>query len=56
MRRGAIADTLARQVAAELAPIELRAWFKELTAMSVPDAVAKIRTMLGSTATTGGAS
>jgi hypothetical protein len=47
---------LARQVAAELSPAELRAWFHELTAMSVPEAVAKIRTMLGSTAKTGGAS
>jgi hypothetical protein len=34
---------LARQVAAELSPTELRAWFAELSALSVPDAVAKIR-------------
>ncbi|HEY4243688.1 MAG TPA: hypothetical protein VGM88_27940 [Kofleriaceae bacterium] len=47
---------LARQVAAELAPTELRAWFKELSALSVPDAVAKIRSMLGATPKTGGAS
>ena len=48
--------TLARQVAAELSPTELRAWFKELSEMSVPDAVAKIRGMLGATAKAGGAS
>ena len=48
--------TLARQIAAELSPTELRAWFKELSALSVPDAVAKIRSMLGATPKTGGAS
>ena len=47
---------LARQVAAELSPTELRAWFDELSALSVPDAVAKIRSMLGATPKTGGAS
>jgi len=47
---------LARQVAAELAPAELRAWFKELSAMSVPDAVVKIRGMLGATSKAGGVS
>ncbi len=35
--------SLAREVAAELSPAELRAWFNELSALSVPDAVAKIR-------------
>ena len=47
---------LARQVAAELAPAELRAWFKDLAALSVTDAVAKIRKMLGASAQTGGVS
>jgi hypothetical protein len=47
---------LARQVAAELSPVELRAWFNELSALSVPDAVAKIRSMLGATSKAGGAS
>lgn len=47
---------LARQVAAELSPAELRAWFDELSALSVQDAVAKIRSMLGATPKTGGAS
>lgn len=47
---------LARQVAAELSPVELRAWFDELSALSVPDAVAKIRSMLGATPKAGGAS
>lgn len=47
---------LARQVAAELAPVELRAWFDELAAMPVSAAVAKIRAMLGASTKTGGAS
>lgn len=38
---------LAKQIAAELSPTELRAWFDELSALSVPDAVAKVRSMLG---------
>jgi hypothetical protein len=37
----------ARQLAAELSPAELRAWFEELSALPVPDAVAKIRSLLG---------
>ena len=53
---GASEAALARQVAAELTPRELRAWFSELSALSVPDAVAKIRAMLGATSKTGGAS
>lgn len=39
---------LARQVAAELSPAEVRTWFAELSALSVPDAVAKIRTFVKS--------
>lgn len=38
---------LAREVAGELAPAELRAWFDELGALRVPDAVAKIRSLIG---------
>ncbi len=48
---------LARQVAAELSPAEMRAWFAELSALSVPDAVAKIRAFIGEEPTKpGGAS
>ncbi len=48
---------LAREVAGELAPADLRAWFHELTTLSVPDAVAKIRTLIGGAAPAkGGAS
>ena len=46
---------LARHVAAELSPAEMRAWFAELTAMSVPDAVAKIRAFIGNAAAKSGA-
>lgn len=38
---------LAREVAGELAPAELRAWFDELSSLSVPDAVLKIRALIG---------
>jgi hypothetical protein len=38
---------LAREVAGELAPAELRAWFDELSKLSVPDAVVKIRSLIG---------
>jgi hypothetical protein len=38
----------ARQLAAELSPAEMRAWFDELAALSVPDAVTKIRPLLSS--------
>ena len=38
---------MARAIAKELSPAELRAWFNELLAMSVPDAVAKIRSIIG---------
>ena len=37
-------------MAAELSPDDLRAWFAELEQLSVPDAVAKIRTVLSSAA------
>ena len=47
---------LARQVAAELSPAEMRAWFHELSALSVPESVAKIRSMIGGAPKTGGAS
>ena len=50
---------LARAMAAELTPAELRTWLSELGDMSVADAVAKIRSVLnaeGSDSTPGGAS
>jgi hypothetical protein len=50
---------LARTMAAELTPAELRTWLSELGDISVPDAVAKIRSVLnaeGSESTPGGAS
>lgn len=47
---------LARELAAELTPGEVRAWLAELSALSVPDAVAKIRSILSGTAKKGGAS
>lgn len=47
---------LARQVAAELSPSEMRAWIAELSALSVPDAVAKIRAFIGATPKAGAAS
>lgn len=37
---------LARAVAADLAPVELRAWFDELRKLSVPQAVQKIRVLV----------
>jgi hypothetical protein len=39
---------LAREVAGELEPAQLRAWFDELSKLSVPDAVQKIRSLIGS--------
>ena len=39
---------LARQLVAELSPTETRAWMKELSALSIPDAVAKVRSILNS--------
>jgi len=40
---------LAREVAGQLSPAELRAWFDELSKLSVPDAAAKIRKVVGGT-------
>lgn len=39
---------LARQLASELSPVELRGWFDDLGELAVADAVAKIRAMLPS--------
>ena len=49
---------LARALAAELSPAELRTWLAELRTLSVPEAVAKIRGVLGADGndTSGGAS
>lgn len=47
---------LARQLGTELTPMEMRAWLADLSALSVPDAVAKIRTLLAGKAKSGGAS
>jgi hypothetical protein len=49
---------LARALAAELSPAERRSWLAELRALSVPEAVAKIRSVLGTDGTdnTGGVS
>lgn len=50
---------LARELAAELTPAELRAWMTELCELSVADAVAKIRAVLnadGSDSASGGES
>jgi hypothetical protein len=50
---------LARALAAELSPAELRTWLTELVALSVPEAVAKIRGVIGpdpDNNTSGGAS
>jgi hypothetical protein len=53
---GAQEAALARQLAAELTPAEVRAWLAELSALSVPDAVIKIRSILAGAAKKGGAS
>jgi hypothetical protein len=37
---------LAKQLAAELSPAEMRAWFDELSKLEVPQAVQKIRVLL----------
>ena len=49
---------LARALAAELSPSEMRAWLTELRTLSVPDAVAKIREVIGAddSGNTGGVS
>ena len=47
----------AQALAAELSPAELRAWITELKQLSVADAIARIRGLLGSDGRTdGGAS
>jgi hypothetical protein len=38
----------ARAIAADLSPNELRGWFDELSKLSVPEAAAKIRALIGS--------
>lgn len=43
---------MARALAAKLAPSELRAWFAELSSLGVPEAIAEIRAVLGTDATT----
>jgi hypothetical protein len=48
--------TLARQLGAELSPAELRGWIEELSVLSVPDAVAKVRSIVGKSSNAGGAS
>jgi hypothetical protein len=40
-------QTRARMLAAELSPTELREWFTELSALEVPEALAKIRSVIG---------
>lgn len=47
---------LAREVAAQLSPAELRAWFDDLSKLSVDEAVAKIRKIVSGAGKTGGAS
>jgi hypothetical protein len=42
--------TLAREVASNLGPAELRAWFDELSKLSVPQAVQKIRVLIAGNA------
>lgn len=49
-------SALAREVAKELTPTELRAWFEELSELSVPDAVAKVRKLISGFGKAGGAS
>jgi hypothetical protein len=43
-------QTRARMLAAELSPTELREWFAELSALDVPAALAKIRSVIGGAA------
>jgi hypothetical protein len=47
---------IAREVAKDLSAAELRAWFDELSKLSVPDAVAKVRKLISGLGKTGGAS
>ena len=46
---------LAREVAGQLSPAELRAWFDELSKLSVDDAAKKIRKVVSGAGKTGGA-
>ncbi|MGE0548814.1 MAG: hypothetical protein AB7O24_18135 [Kofleriaceae bacterium] len=46
---------IAREVAKELGAAELRAWFDELSKLSVPDAVEKVRTLISGFGKNGGA-
>ena len=47
---------VAREVAKELSATELRAWFDDLSALSVPDAVAKVQKLISGFGKDGGAS
>ena len=47
---------LAREVAAQLSPAELRAWFDDIGKLSVDEAVTKIRKVVSGAGKTGGAS
>lgn len=49
-------SALAREVAQQLEPAELRQWFEELSKLSIPDAVAKIRANIVDGRKAGGAS
>ena len=46
VQRNAEESALAREVAARLSPQELRGWFAELKQLAVPDAVARIRSLV----------
>jgi hypothetical protein len=43
-------------VAQELSPVELRGWFDKLSKLSVPEAVALIRSLIAGKGKNGGAS
>src|SRR5262249_42752866 len=47
---------IAREVAKDLSAAELRAWFDELSRLSVPDAVEKVRKLIAGRGKDGGAS
>jgi hypothetical protein len=49
-------SAIAREVAKELSAADLRAWFDELSTLSVPDAVTKVRKLISGLGKTGGAS
>ena len=50
-----VESALAREVAADLAPAQLRAWFDELSKLSVAEAVARVRALLNDSNKKGGA-